>query len=208
MATEKPTTIRNLDGYDAPVIPWDKVRSRLDKGRTEAPETRSDRQITWLATTNSDGSPHVMPLGGVWIDGFVYFTSSPDAVKAKNLVNNPACSISVSTADFDLVIEGEVSRVTAGAEPREAGGRVPRRGLAGSGRERCLDRPVQRSERGAAALVRVQAHPGHDLRPRHVRPIRCDALPLLGRVPLVAETLLDRVEPPEDILQPGLDRRC
>ena len=57
-----------------------------------------------------------MPLGGVWIDGFVYFTSSPDAVKAKNLVNNPACSISVSTADFDLVIEGEVSRVTAGAE--------------------------------------------------------------------------------------------
>ena len=110
MATEKPTTIRNLDGYDAPVIPWDKVRSRLDKGRTEAPGPRSDRQITWLATTNSDGSPHVMPLGGVWIDGFVYFTSSPDAVKATNLVNNPACSISVSTADFDLVIEGEVSR--------------------------------------------------------------------------------------------------
>ena len=57
-----------------------------------------------------------MPLGGVWIDGFVYFTSSPDAVKAKNLVKNPACSISVSTADFDLIIEGEASRVTDAPE--------------------------------------------------------------------------------------------
>ena len=129
MATEKPSAIRNLDGYDAPVIPWDKVRSRLDKGWTQAPETGGpDRHTSWLATTNPDGSPHVMPLGALWIDGFVYFTSSPDAVKAKNLVKNSACSIAVSTSDFDLIIEGQVSRVTAepeleklAAEYREGG---------------------------------------------------------------------------------------
>jgi hypothetical protein len=117
MATEKPTATRNLDGYGAPVIPWDKVRSRLDSGWTQAPETGGpNRHTSWLATTNPDGSPHVMPLGALWIDGFVYFTSSPDAVKARNLVKNPACSVSVSTADFDLIIEGEASRVTNAPE--------------------------------------------------------------------------------------------
>ena len=132
MATEKPTATRNLDGYEAPVIPWDKVRSRLDSGWTQAPETGGpNRHTSWLATTNPDGSPHVMPLGALWIDGFVYFTSSPDAVKAKNLVKNPACSVSVSTADFDLIIEGEASHVTnspssRGSRPSTAtaGGRL------------------------------------------------------------------------------------
>ena len=113
MATEKPTATRNLDGYDAPVIPWDKVRSRLDKGWTQAPETGGPgRHTSWLATTNADGSPHVMPLGALWIDGFVYFTSSPHAVKAKNLLTSPECSVSVATADFDFVIEGGAARVT------------------------------------------------------------------------------------------------
>jgi len=107
MTTEKPTTTRNLDGYDAPVIPWEKVRAGLEKGFSHS---------RWLATTNADGSPHVMPLGALWLDGAAYFTSSPKSVKSKNLDRDHAATIVASTPDFDLVIEGDASRVTDGAE--------------------------------------------------------------------------------------------
>jgi hypothetical protein len=39
MTTKEPTSERNLDGYDAPLIPWAKVRERLDQGWTQAPGT-------------------------------------------------------------------------------------------------------------------------------------------------------------------------
>ena len=64
MSVNEPASERNLDGYDAPLIPWAKVRARLDQGWTQAPRTGGpDRHTSWLATTKPDGSPHVMPLG-------------------------------------------------------------------------------------------------------------------------------------------------
>jgi nitroimidazol reductase NimA-like FMN-containing flavoprotein (pyridoxamine 5'-phosphate oxidase superfamily) len=113
MTAKQPTSERNLDGYDAPPIPWVKVRERLDEGWTQAPGTGGpDRHSTWLATTNSDGSPHVMPVGVLWVDGAFYFTSGAGTRKAKNLAQNPRCVISVATHPFDIVGEGEAVKVT------------------------------------------------------------------------------------------------
>jgi hypothetical protein len=42
----------------------------------------------------------------------VYFNSGPDTRKARNLLANPACTISVRLKGLDLVIEGEAKRVT------------------------------------------------------------------------------------------------
>jgi hypothetical protein len=66
----------------------------------------------WLTTINPNGHPHVMPLFGVWSEGHLYFTSSPDAQKAKNLEDNPHCAIATHGKTLDLIVEGEAHRIT------------------------------------------------------------------------------------------------
>ena len=113
MAANEPVGERNLDGYGAPPIPWASVRQRLDEGFTEAPGTGGpDRHTCWLATVRPDGRPHVMPLGALWVDGAFYFTAGAGTRKAKNLIQNPHCVITVATHPFDLVVEGEAAKVT------------------------------------------------------------------------------------------------
>jgi hypothetical protein len=53
-----------------------------------------------------------MPLGVLWIDGALYFNSGAGTRKAKNLAQNPHCTLAVATHEFDLVAEGEAVRVT------------------------------------------------------------------------------------------------
>jgi len=109
----EPKTARNLDGYGAPLIPWAKVRERLDQGITQAPGTGGlDRHTCWLATVRPDGRPHVMPLGTLWVDGALYFNAGATTRKAMNIAQNPHCVITVATHDFDLVVEGTAVKVT------------------------------------------------------------------------------------------------
>jgi hypothetical protein len=110
---KEPAAERNLDGYGAPPIPWAKVRSRLEQGLTQAPGTGgTDRHTCWLATVNPDGSPHVVPLGALWVDDAFYFNAGPTTRKARNLAHDPRCVITVATHDFDLVVEGNAAEVT------------------------------------------------------------------------------------------------
>jgi nitroimidazol reductase NimA-like FMN-containing flavoprotein (pyridoxamine 5'-phosphate oxidase superfamily) len=115
MATtnREPKAERNLDRYGAPLIPWSKVRERLDQGLSQEPGSGGPgRHTCWLATVRPDGRPHVMPLGVLWVDGAFYFNAGPTTRKAKNLVHNPHCVLTVATHDFDLVVEGKAARVT------------------------------------------------------------------------------------------------
>jgi Pyridoxamine 5'-phosphate oxidase len=115
MATTKsePKAEQNLDGYGAPLIPWAKIRKRLEQGFTQVPGSGGpDRHTYWLATVHPDGRPHVMPLGVDWMDGALYFSTGANTRKAKNLAHNPQCVITVATHDFDIVVEGSATRVT------------------------------------------------------------------------------------------------
>lgn len=116
MAHNEPAAKKNLDGYGAPEIAWARVRDRLDQGFTQAPGTGGPKRHTvWLSTVNPDNSPHVMPLGALWIGGKFYFTSGPGTRKSQNLARNPHCALSVATEPFDLVMEGEAVKVTDAA---------------------------------------------------------------------------------------------
>jgi hypothetical protein len=54
-------THRNLDGYGAPPIEWDRVKAVLDGELTQAPGSGGpQRHTVWLATINPDGSPHAL----------------------------------------------------------------------------------------------------------------------------------------------------
>jgi hypothetical protein len=113
----EPTAEQNLDGYGAPPIVWARVRECLEVGLSQRPESGGPgRHTHWLATVCPDGRPHVMPLGVFWSDGALYFNAGPGTRKAKNLVHNPACVLTVAAHPFDLVVEGEAVRVAG--EPK------------------------------------------------------------------------------------------
>lgn len=110
-------TERNLDGYGAPSIEWDRVQATLDGELPQAPGTGGpQRHTVWLTTINPDGSPHVMPVGVVRCGGSWYFTSGPSTRKSRNLARDPRCVVGVATEPFDLVIEGVAERVTDAGE--------------------------------------------------------------------------------------------
>lgn len=113
MTTFEPVNASNLDGYGAPEIPWDKVRAHIEQEITQAPETGGpNRHTFWLATINPDGSPHVMPLGALYMEGRFYFTSGPGARKARNLAADTRSTLNVATHNFDLVFEGKAVKLT------------------------------------------------------------------------------------------------
>ena len=99
--------------YDLPVLEWDHITARLGAGFTQAPGTGGpDRHTCWLATIDPDGRPHLTGVGAIWVDGAFWFETGDDTRKARNVARDPRCALSVATHDFDLVVEGEASRVT------------------------------------------------------------------------------------------------
>lgn len=99
--------------YDLPLIAWERISGRLDRGVTQAPGTGGpDRHSSWLATINPDGSPHVTGVGALWVDGAFWFETGDQTRKARNLARDPRCTISVAVHEFDLVLEGTAGKVT------------------------------------------------------------------------------------------------
>lgn len=108
---------RNLDGYGAPPIDWNRVRDTLARDLPQAPGTGGpDRHTVWLTTLNANGSPHLTPVGITQIDGVWYFSSGPHTRKSRNIAADPRCTVGVATAEFDLVVEGTANVVTDDAE--------------------------------------------------------------------------------------------
>ena len=105
---------KNLeDPKQAPVQEWTAVEERLDAGFTQVPDSGGpNRYTTWLTTINTDGSPHVTAVGAVWVDGAFWFQTGEHTRKAKNVMRDARCTVSVSSDNFDLVVEGAAERVT------------------------------------------------------------------------------------------------
>jgi nitroimidazol reductase NimA-like FMN-containing flavoprotein (pyridoxamine 5'-phosphate oxidase superfamily) len=89
------------------LLPWSWATERLMKARNY-----------WLATTRSDGRPHVMPVWGVWLDERFYFSTGRESRKARNLAANPKCSVGAEPADEAIIVEGIAEEVTDPARRR------------------------------------------------------------------------------------------
>lgn len=96
----------NLDIYGHEPIPWSRALTQLE---TQNP---GENRTCWLATTSTDGNPHVAAVGGLWADDRFYVTSGPGTRKSRNLERNPNCVISVSLGDIDVVLQGTARKVT------------------------------------------------------------------------------------------------
>jgi hypothetical protein len=86
---------------------WDVALERL--------EHPAQGQNHWLATVRPDGSPHLMPIIALWIDGAFHFLVGPNTRKVRNLANEERCVIgtgNLTIPSMDLIVEGRAKRVT------------------------------------------------------------------------------------------------
>ena len=60
-------------------------------------------EIYWLATAEADGTPHLIPIWGAWVDGHWYVEGGPTRWQ-RNLRANPRMAIHVQATDKDVVI--------------------------------------------------------------------------------------------------------
>ncbi|TDC01716.1 pyridoxamine 5'-phosphate oxidase family protein [Nonomuraea longispora] len=108
MSEQAPNETANLDRYGDAELPWSRARDAL--AAVPSPDV-----TYFLGTCRLDGTPHAAGVGAQWLDGELYFTSSPAARKARDLAANPRCTISVRLPGIDLVLDGSAARVTDAA---------------------------------------------------------------------------------------------
>jgi hypothetical protein len=102
----------NLGATDGlPPVDWDAIADKLQAGSAPAPDAHNAKS-TWLTTINEDGSPHVTPVGAIWIDGAYWFQTGATTRKHHNVERDPRCAIAASILDADVVVEGTAARVT------------------------------------------------------------------------------------------------
>jgi nitroimidazol reductase NimA-like FMN-containing flavoprotein (pyridoxamine 5'-phosphate oxidase superfamily) len=102
-----PSNTVNLDQYGHDPMPWSAVAERL-----QAATAAGDDIFTVLGTVKPDGRPHAAPVGAMWIDGAWYVVTGPGTQKARNLANNPGCTLSARLPGADVVFSGDAHRVT------------------------------------------------------------------------------------------------
>ena len=87
-----------------PATSWDEALRHFESART-----------FWLATVREDGSPHLMPLLAVCVEGEMYFCAGTGTRKSRNLARDPRCMLSSATEGLDLVVEGRAIPVADAA---------------------------------------------------------------------------------------------
>ncbi|MCB9389480.1 MAG: pyridoxamine 5'-phosphate oxidase family protein [Acidimicrobiia bacterium] len=101
---DKPRVERpQMAAYDVPdddlegTLPWEWGQSRL-----------VDNRNYWVVTANAAGRPHSMPVWGVWLtaDDTFWFSCAPSARKARNLAENPRCTVTIDDTVECVSVEG------------------------------------------------------------------------------------------------------
>jgi nitroimidazol reductase NimA-like FMN-containing flavoprotein (pyridoxamine 5'-phosphate oxidase superfamily) len=85
-----------------------------DGGRGLLPWTWAEQRLAgahnyWVASSRPDGTPHLMPVWGVWVGGALYFSTGRHSRKARNLVRSPRCSVSTEGAEEAVIVEGRAA---------------------------------------------------------------------------------------------------
>jgi pyridoxine/pyridoxamine 5'-phosphate oxidase len=91
----------HVPGYGLPkgskgLLPWKWAEQRLKKSHNY-----------WITTVRPDGSPHVMVVWGLWLDGRFLFSTGSKSRKARNLAKNAHCVVSTEDAHEAVIVEGE-----------------------------------------------------------------------------------------------------
>ena len=94
-----------MPGYGMPtgtrgLLPWSWAEERLRRSHNY-----------YVTTVRPDGTPHAMPIWGIWVDGRLYFSTGAQSRKARNLASNPSCVVCTEKAAEAVVVEGTASTI-------------------------------------------------------------------------------------------------
>lgn len=83
------------------LLPWSWAEERLVRSHDY-----------WLATVMPSGAPHLMPVWAVWHEDRLWFSSSNGSRKARNLADEPRCTLSTEDPVEPVVVQGRAERIT------------------------------------------------------------------------------------------------
>ncbi|MGI9606453.1 MAG: pyridoxamine 5'-phosphate oxidase family protein [Acidimicrobiales bacterium] len=88
------------EGYGTPesaegLLKWEAVEERLQASLHY-----------WVATTRPDGTPHVVPRWGVWVEGRFWYDGSPDTLHVRNLKLESSCVLHLEDGRQAVIVEG------------------------------------------------------------------------------------------------------
>ena len=95
--------LRLPSSYGSPnrLLDWTVVEQRL-----------IDSLHYWLATVRSDGSPHVVPIDGLWFDGGCYFGGDRATVHIRNLRHDGRAMLHLEDGESAVIVEGTAEWTT------------------------------------------------------------------------------------------------
>jgi hypothetical protein len=104
----------NMKGYGVPesaegMLPWEWAHQRFSQSHNYL-----------ISTVKPDGSPHVVPIWGIWLDGAYYFSTSGTSRKARNLAHNPKCVVCTEKAEEAIILEGIAQVMSVSDVPPQA----------------------------------------------------------------------------------------
>ncbi|MCY4653771.1 MAG: methyltransferase domain-containing protein [Dehalococcoidia bacterium] len=67
----------------------------------------------WVATTRSDGSPHLSPVWGVWHGDAFHFFTDEDSLKARNIRRDSRAAVHLESGDEVVIMEGTLQSIAA-----------------------------------------------------------------------------------------------
>lgn len=86
------------------MLPWAEVRDAL-----------AAADVYWIGSTRPDGSSHIHPIWGSWVDQTGYFEGGDTTRWARNLAADPRMSFGADAKGFHISGRGSVTRGAAGA---------------------------------------------------------------------------------------------
>lgn len=107
MAKAKPVLVPKAGRPNIPDYGISKSKKGLLPWKWALDRLRKSRQY-WIATTRPDGTPHVMPVWGLWLEDGFYFSTGKNSRKAKNLAANPRCVVCSDNSAEAVIVEGTV----------------------------------------------------------------------------------------------------
>jgi general stress protein 26 len=89
-----------MPGYGIPpnqegLLPWRWAEQRLKKSHNY-----------FISTSRPDGTPHMMVIWGLWLDGVFLFSTGASSRKAANLRKTPTCVVATENAAEAVIVEG------------------------------------------------------------------------------------------------------
>jgi len=77
-----------------------------------ATERLASARNYWLSTTCPDGRPHTMPVWGIWQDDTLYFATSRNSRKSRNLTVDSRLALHLESGDQVVILEGVAAETT------------------------------------------------------------------------------------------------